>query len=205
MIKKFLQKIFKIVSYGILSKVYGKIKKSVDISEDDRVKVKIVNIEKDLNYKVYNVTNGRLYTDRIQDTAILLDDKIIEQPSFQLRHTHDSKIYNSNIRNNIVFKKGTPRKLINLNGTVLSLLIGGDGNDKYWHGLIEVLRAPYIPKKSYNTEFPVYLSTQFNTNKNYNSVIKPAKLKYNESDKVLKKRIKKVCFSRKKKTLRARG
>ena len=74
MIKKFLQKIFKIVSYGILSKVYGKIEKSVDISEDDRVKVKIVNIEKDLNYKVYNVTNGRLYTDRIQDTAILLDD-----------------------------------------------------------------------------------------------------------------------------------
>jgi len=50
-IKKFLQKIFKIVSYGILSKVYGKIEKSVDISEDDRVKVKIVNIEKDLNPK----------------------------------------------------------------------------------------------------------------------------------------------------------
>ena len=139
MIKKFLQKIFKIVSYGILSKVYGKIEKSVDISEDDRVKVKIINIEKDLNYKVYNVTNGRLYTDRIQDTAILLDDKIIEQPSFQLRHTPDSKIYNSNIRNNIVFKKGTPRKLINLNGTVLSLLTGGGGNDKYWHWLFDVL------------------------------------------------------------------
>ena len=33
--------------------------------------------------------DGRLYTDRIHDTAVLLDNKIIEGPSFQLRRAHD--------------------------------------------------------------------------------------------------------------------
>ena len=42
--------------------------------------------------------------------------------------------------NNIVFKKGTPRKLTNLNGSVLSLLTGGGGNNNYWHWLFDVLR-----------------------------------------------------------------
>ena len=139
MIKKFLQKIFKIASYGIFYKIYGKIEKSINSSENDRIKVKIINIEKDLRYRVYNIANGRLYTDRIQDTAVLLDNKIIEEPSFQLRYTHDSKIYNSRITDNIVFRKGTPRKLRNLNGTVLSLLTGGAGNENYFHWLSDVL------------------------------------------------------------------
>ena len=51
----------------------------------------------------------------------------------------DGKIYNSKINDNIVFKKGTPRILKNLNGTVLSLLTGGGGNSNYWHWLFDVL------------------------------------------------------------------
>ena len=139
MIKKFLQKIFKIVSYSIFFIIYGKIEESVDSSGDSRIKVEIINIEKDLSYRVYNIVNGRLYTDRIQDTAVLLDNKIIEEPSFQLRYTYNSNIYNSKIRDNIVFKKGTPRKLRNLKGSVLSLLTGGGGNNNYWHWLFDVL------------------------------------------------------------------
>ena len=93
MIKKFLQKIFKIVSYSIFFIIYGKIEESVDSSGDSRIKVEIINIEKDLSYRVYNIVNGRLYTDRIQDTAVLLDNKIIEEPSFQLRYTYMIQIY----------------------------------------------------------------------------------------------------------------
>ena len=110
-------------------------------SNDDRIKIKNVNVEKDLSYKVYKITEGKLYTDRIQDTAVILDNKIIEGPSFQLRFIRgpDAKIYNSNIRDNIVLKIGTPRRLRNLNGVVLSLLTGGGGNDNYWHWLFDVL------------------------------------------------------------------
>ena len=139
MIKKFLQKLFKIVSYGYFFKIYGKIEKSIENSSDERIKVKIVNIEKDLRYKAYKIIDGRLYTDRINDTALILDNKIIEGPSFQLRYMSDGEIYNSKVNDNIVFKKGTPRILKNLNGTVLSLLTGGGGNNNYWHWLFDVL------------------------------------------------------------------
>ena len=32
----------------------------------------------DLIYRIYEITNGRLYTDRIQDVATIIDKKIIE-------------------------------------------------------------------------------------------------------------------------------
>ena len=141
MIRKFLQKIFKIISYRLFIKIYGKIEKSISYSSDDRIKVEVANIEKDLSYKVYKITGGKLYTDRIHDTAVILDNKIIEGPSFQLRYSRgpNAIIYNSNVNDNVVLKIGTPRKLRNLNGVVLSLLTGGAGNTNYWHWLYDVL------------------------------------------------------------------
>ena len=97
--KKILQKIFKIVSYFLYAKVYGKVEKSIKSDSDSRIEVKIINIEKDIKYKIYKISNGRLYTDRIHDTAVILDNKIVEGPSFQLRYD-DLQIYNSKIREN---------------------------------------------------------------------------------------------------------
>jgi len=134
LIKKFLQQKFKNISYSFFLRLYGKIEKTIKDNQDERIKVKTVKIENKLDYKIYKILRARLYTDRIQDTAILLDNKIVEGPSFQLRNNN-----NSNIVNNIVFKKGTPRKLRNLNGVVLSLLTGGGGNNNYWHWLYDVL------------------------------------------------------------------
>jgi capsular polysaccharide biosynthesis protein len=148
-ISKFLQKIFKIVSYNLFFILYGKITKPLVESIDTRIIIETVNIEKDLIYKVYKIKEGRLYTDRVHDTAIMLDNKIMNGPSFQYRYTKDSytnvynssytKIYNSNVKDNVVFKIGTPRILSNLNGVVLSLLSGGAGNSNYWHWLFDVL------------------------------------------------------------------
>ena len=141
MIKQFLQKVFKIISYNFFFIIYGKIKKPLESSGDNRIRTETLNIEKDLRYKIYKITGGKLYTNRIHDTAVILDNKIIEGPSFQLRFSggSDSRIYNSNARDNIVLKIGTPRRLRNLNGVVLSLLTGGAGNDNYWHWLYDVL------------------------------------------------------------------
>ena len=107
MIRKFLKKIFKIISYGLFFKIFGKIEKTIESTSDDRIKVEIVNIEKHLRYKVYKIAEGKLYTDRIQDTAVILDNKIVEGPSFQLRGTPgpNSEIVNSNVRDNIVLEK----------------------------------------------------------------------------------------------------
>jgi len=151
-IKKNFQKIFKFISYGIFFKVYGKIKVIIKTSSDNRIKTSIVNIDKSLTYKIYQITNGRLYTDRIQDTAVILDNKIIDEMSFQLRNKKDGTIYNSTVSDNIVFRKGTPRLLRKLNGNVLSLLTGGGGNDNYWHWLYDVLPRLGLCSKKFDLE-----------------------------------------------------
>ena len=152
MIKKFLQKIFKKVSYSFFLKIHGRIIKSIKSDSDQRIEVKVANIEKDLKYNIYKITNGRLYTDRIHDTAVILDNKIVEEPSFQLRYESDSKMYNSKIEDNVVFTKGTPRILRNLKGRVLSLLTGGGGNNNYWHWLFDVLPRLGLCNKYINLE-----------------------------------------------------
>jgi capsular polysaccharide biosynthesis protein len=149
-IKKILQKIFKKFSYGIFLKIYGKIENSIECEKDDRIKVKTISEEENLKYKIYKIPNSRLYTDRIQDTAVIIDNKIVEGPSFQFRYTKASTISNSKSENNIVFKKGTPRKLKNLKGTVLSLLTGGAGNTNYWHWIFDVLPRIGLFSKVYD-------------------------------------------------------
>ena len=151
MIKKFLQKIFKKVSYGIFLKIYGKIEDSIECEKDDRIKVKTISEQESLKYKIYRIPNSRLYTDRVQDAAVIIDNKIIEGPSFQFRYIKDTNfISNSKSKNNIVLKKGTPRKLKKLKGTVLSLLTGGAGNTNYWHWLFDVLPRVGLFNKIYN-------------------------------------------------------
>jgi len=141
--KKFLQKIFKSVTYFIFFQIYGRISNFVESDNDNRIKIKNIKTKDNFIYNTYTISNGRLYTDRIHDTAIILDNKVISGPSFQLRY-NGSQIYNSNIKDNIVLRKGTPRKLKNLRGTVLSLLTGGAGNNNYWHWLYDVLPRLYL-------------------------------------------------------------
>ena len=134
LIKKTLQSIFKKLAYKIYFLFYGKINGFIKPNSDARIRVDILSINKDLNYKVFKIKEGRLYTDHVHDSAAIIDDKIIDGASFQLRNNR-----NSIITNNIVFEKGTPRKLKEIRGTVLSLLTGGGGNYNYWHWLYDVL------------------------------------------------------------------
>jgi len=149
-IKKFLQKIFKTISYSIFIIIYGKINESINCQESSNVTINEVNKENNFNYKIYKILDARLYTDRIHDTAIIVDKKIIDGPSFQQRFTPDLKIYNSEVNNNIVFTKGTPRILKNIKGNVLSLLTGGGGNSNYWHWLFDVLPRIHLISKFKN-------------------------------------------------------
>ena len=113
---------------------HGKVKGIILPKDDPRIKTSLVNFQNKINYKIYKIKEARLYTDRVQDTALILDNNIIEGPSFQLR-----PVNNVDVNQNIVFKKGTPRIKKKLKGTTLSLLTGGAGNDNYFHWLFDVL------------------------------------------------------------------
>ena len=133
-------------------KIHGEIKESIEISDDKRITVKKVNINQDLKYNIYKLFDARLYTDRIHDMAIIIENKIVNGPSFQLRRTKDAKIYNSKIEDNNVFKNGTPRKLKRLNGVTVSLLTGGAGNNNYWHWLFDVLPRLHLCEKFFKLD-----------------------------------------------------
>ena len=68
------------------------------------MKVQSLELGNKHNYKIYKITNGRLYTDRVHDTAIILDNSIVSGPSFQLR---DNKKWSA--ERNMIFEKGTTR------------------------------------------------------------------------------------------------
>ena len=133
-IKKKLLFITKSFGYSLFSLLHGKITKIVNSNNHESIETINTTLDKNYSYRIFKIKNCKIYTDTINDTAFIIDNKIIEGPSFQLRN-----IKNSNISNNIVFQKGTPKFKKNLNGKVFSLLTGGAGNSNYWHWLFDVL------------------------------------------------------------------
>jgi len=159
-LKKSLQRIFKFITSQIFFLMYGKVDKIINPEDDKRIKVDKVTLD-NVSYKVFTVESGRLYTDTIHDTAIILEKKIINGPSFQLRNNN-----NDICEKNIVLRKGTPRLKKKVDGNVLSLLTGGGGNENYWHWLFDVLPRIKIVSEVYNiSEIDFFLVP--NDNKNF--------------------------------------
>ena len=111
-IKKILQNIFKNIGIIVFKLIYGKVKVGNKSDSNSKYLKKEINFDgcKD-NYNLFTINNARLYTDRIQDTAIIKNNIIIDGASFQLMNN-----FNSTIDKNIVIRKGTPRFRKKLNG-----------------------------------------------------------------------------------------
>ena len=119
-IKKKLTQSIKKFGYRIWFMVHGRIKGTQNPDNSQSIELIKSTVDEKYTYKIFNIKNGRLYTDTVSDTAFISEDKIVEGPSFQLRNSKNSKI-----SDNIVFKKGTPKIKKNLKGKVFSLLTGG--------------------------------------------------------------------------------
>lgn len=137
-LRKLLQNIYKKIIYNFFFLFYGKIKSVNKPSKKNEIFVEKIQLDKKF-YKIYFCKYVSLYTDTIHDTAIIKDNNIIEGPSFQYRNN-----INSFCKLNSVFQKGTPRFKKKINGSVLSLLVGGAGNSNYWHWLFDVLPKLHI-------------------------------------------------------------
>ena len=66
---------------------------------------------------------------------------------------------------------------------------------KLEYGLSNIQTSDIIPKKSYQVRLPEYMAELFNYEPNYKEIIKAEELEYDESDKILSIRIKKVLSS----------
>jgi len=129
----FIQKIFKLI--------YGTVKIASEENLRKLLKKKTTKIE-EISYKIFKIEQCRLYTTSVHDQSVIIDNQLIDGPSFQLRIDKNDKLYarnNGDISENIVLKIGTPRIKKKIKGKVFSLLAGGAAKTNYFHWLFEIL------------------------------------------------------------------
>ena len=156
-IKKIAQNFFKKFFQFIFKIIYGKIIYEKDNLISSRIEItKVLN--KDIvnffkkEYKIYKIKDGRIYTDNVENVAVINKNKIIDNISYQQIL---GNLVSAN--ENICIKKGTPRIKKKFKGRVLSLAQGASGNSNYYHWLFDLLPKLKLYSKIYDFKDLDYL------------------------------------------------
>ena len=147
--KKFFQLYFKKIFQFLFKLIYGKIKINIDLNTIKNLhKKQILNIKSDIqnskDYYSYKIINGRVYTDYVEHVAIISENNLIGDISYQ-QILGDLKSPSANI----VLSKGTPRLKKKFKGKVLSILQGASGSN-YGHWILEMLPKIKMCSEHYN-------------------------------------------------------
>ena len=142
--KKKLQILFKCVISEIFKFFYGKI--YYTNSKNSKITIKEISKGKN-NYKLVEITNGRIYTDYVENVAIINKNQLINHVSYQLikGELKDPSF-------NVVTKKGTPRIKKKYSGKVFSMVQGASGNNNYFHWLFDILPRLIILENFYKID-----------------------------------------------------
>lgn len=134
-IKKKFQKVFKLIFQKLFILIYGKISLVSNynfINEHSTNKLYKVTIDNFI-YNCFKIKNGRIYTDLIENVAVISNNVLIPKASSQ-------KI-NGILKNeidNVCLKKGTPRIKIKKTGKLLALIQDSSENN-FSHWLLDIL------------------------------------------------------------------
>ena len=136
--RKFLQILFKKTFQFLFKLFYGTITLNNNLENLKNVKkTKIDDIKSDIlnskEYFSYKILNGRVYTDYNENVAIISENNLISEISYQ--QVQGNLVEASR---NIVLKNGTPRIKKKFKGRVLCVLQGASGNN-YSHWILEIL------------------------------------------------------------------
>ena len=124
-----LKKIYRKFIYFIFFCIYGKIK-----FQKKNLKFKKFKIKKHKNYYLYKVKNGRVFTDNVENVAIIKNNQILKNISFQ---QIKGKLVDAKF--NSVISNGTPKFIKKFNGNILILAQGASGHSNYCHWLIDIV------------------------------------------------------------------
>ncbi len=164
-IKKCFQNLIKLVIQKIFKFFYG----SIFYSEELKLKsfVKIFKIEDkniktffDKTYEIYQISDGRIYNDNVQNVAIISKNQIINGPSYQ---QINGELKTANF--NVCLQIGTPRIKRKISGRVLNLAQGASGHNNYSHWLLDMLPKFRLYKEFFKLEDLEYI--YLNTVKEY--------------------------------------
>ena len=148
---KSLQTCFKKTFQFFFKLLYGEIKLKVNLDElKNLYKKKILNIKSDIDgvkdYYTYKILNGRVYTDYVENVAIISQNYLVDKISYQQvsGHLKDAS-------QNIVLHNGTPRFKKKYRGKVLTVLQGASGTN-YSHWTLEMLPKIKLYSEHYSLE-----------------------------------------------------
>ena len=142
MIRKKIKYLYKDLIQKIFFFLYGKISVSkLKINKSDSG---ILNPRTNLKYKIYEIEDARVFTDNNENLAIIKDNKIIPQMSFQqVKGELKSAKFNS------VIIKGTNSFVKNITGNIFNLAQGGSGNN-FFHFIFDIIPKIFILKSKIN-------------------------------------------------------
>ena len=129
--------------------VYGKVQLA---PKTDKSKIKIIETKKiiiaqreyNINYNIYEIPNARVFTDLVEHVAIIKDNYILPNISYQQ--------INGELKDvsfNKVLKYGTTRIKKKFHGNLLSLVQGASGNN-YFHFLFDIITKLKIVESEYS-------------------------------------------------------
>ena len=126
--KKIIENLF-IIIYGKVITTNKKIK-NLSITKLDKINNE--NLSK-YNYYLYKLNQGRVFTNYVENIAIILKNILIKEVSFQ---QINSKLQQH--KNETLFT-GTPKIQKKIHGTVLVLTQGASGHNNYAHWLLDII------------------------------------------------------------------
>ena len=149
-IKKKLSFIYKYLVRALFNIIYGKIiftqnpdyEKEITIEE---VKDEFLRAPDNQKYLVFKIKNGRIFSDYVENVAIISKNRIIDKISYQ---QVSGELKSANF--NSVIYKGTPYLKKQINGKVLSLTQGASGHQNYFHWLFDILPKIKICSHNYD-------------------------------------------------------
>tara|TARA_B110000027_G_C16115739_1_gene299986 strand:- start:936 stop:2021 length:1086 start_codon:yes stop_codon:yes gene_type:complete len=138
-IRIFFKNIYKYLIRRFFKALYGSISCNIQNVPDPDVIIKKIESEYLINsnnnsYHIYSVVGGKIYTDYVENVAIINKQKIINEASFQ---QVDGEFKNAKF--NCVINKGTPSFQKKITGNILSLTQGASGHKNYFHWLFDIL------------------------------------------------------------------
>lgn len=137
-IRKYLQNLFKKTFQNLFFFFYGKVEIYDEQKETKFKKHKVSTIKLNgntfsLNNYIYEIDGGRIYTDTVENVAIIKDNTLLPMVSYQQA---DGELKDGKL--NKAIKIGTPRLIKKIDGTMLSLVQGVSG-ENYFHFLFDIL------------------------------------------------------------------
>ena len=142
---KFFYKKLIIIFFLIIYKK-PKYKKKIKLKNFKSTKLKI----KGKIYKIYEINNGRVYTDRNDITAYISEENYLTEGSLQFKKFDQINSKNQPIEKNITLINGTTGLKKKINGNILSLLSGGASRNNFTHWFTDVVPRIILFSKRFN-------------------------------------------------------